>query len=334
MIRINTKDGTSGLLEIIRSIAGQPRSIDVVHSTLETLEDSYPGTVWAVLRRAEASHFEAHARYSVAEKTLRSICREACSDSVNVESFVGPGGGDFGSSRWVAAPQAAREPDLILAVWVLPGGAFPSYGELQLLAQVVANSCISADECERLRTETTSDELTGVLNRRGLVSVLEQECARAHRYDRPLSLLFIDVDRFKAINDLHGHRVGDKALVEIAAVLKASVRQCDTLGRVGGDEFVLVLPDTTLDAAEVLANRIQRDLADRSVLMAGKLIQLSVSIGASCIQEQGSSSLDAATLLDLADQRMLKRKRANTRSSRQASWAKRPRTSRGLKKAS
>src|SRR5258708_10395016 len=100
------------------------------------------------------------------------------------------------------------------------------------------------------------DELTGLLNRRTLIERLEAEWGRCQRYKRPLSLVLLDVDFFKQVNDRHGHHTGDQALIAIGRLIEQSVRQVDTPGRLGGDEFLLILPETPPTGAMEVATRL------------------------------------------------------------------------------
>ncbi len=106
------------------------------------------------------------------------------------------------------------------------------------------------------------DELTGLLNRRALVERLEEEISRARRHGAPLSLIYADVDEFKEVNDRFGHAVGDEFLILVAETLTLTLRPTDHVARMGGDEFVVVLPETDSAGAEALASRISEGLLD------------------------------------------------------------------------
>jgi diguanylate cyclase (GGDEF)-like protein len=115
---------------------------------------------------------------------------------------------------------------------------------------------------ERLEALSMRDELTGLLNRRALVERLEEEISRAERQETPLSLIYADVDEFKKVNDHFGHSVGDEYLIQAGETLTAMLRPTDHVARMGGDEFVVVLPETDSAGAEALAARISEGLLE------------------------------------------------------------------------
>jgi len=131
-------------------------------------------------------------------------------------------------------------------------------------------------ELERL---ATTDSLTGVANRRSLLLMGENEFNRARRYDRQFSVLMLDVDRFKQINDTYGHAVGDEALQTIAGAIVSTLRKGDYFGRFGGEEFVAFLPETNLDDAVEVANRIRTTIAGLCIFSQKQPVRMTVSIG-------------------------------------------------------
>lgn len=167
-----------------------------------------------------------------------------------------------------------------------------------------------AIENARLFQETkrlaTIDPLTGLLNRRILEESFEKEISRVQRYSHSLSVIIIDVDDFKLFNDTYGHSFGDQVLKEFANLLKKSCRKVDILGRYGGDEFAIILPETSLKGAIKLAERILKNLKIKSIITPqGERIPIKVSIGIASYPEDTS---DPEKLLTLADTAMYKAK--------------------------
>jgi len=151
----------------------------------------------------------------------------------------------------------------------------------------------------KLNHLSTTDSLTGLLNRRALTDTLHHEIDRAQRYGGALSLILCDVDKFKKINDTYGHAAGDRALQAVAESLKKNLRRADILGRYGGDEFMIILPETSLDGAKNLAEKIRVFTSENDVALPGKdRVRLSLSIGvASCC----TPTDDIDSLVSLAD---------------------------------
>ena len=125
------------------------------------------------------------------------------------------------------------------------------------------------------------DPLTGVLNRRAFFDVASREVARSARHDRPLSVAALDIDHFKTVNDVHGHAAGDRVLAEVSACLSASIREEDALGRIGGEEFALLMPETTLPDAARLADRLRRLVASLAFEGDTERFAVTVSMGLS-----------------------------------------------------
>ena len=161
---------------------------------------------------------------------------------------------------------------------------------------------------KNLNRLSTTDGLTGLLNRRALTDILSHEIDRAVRYGSDLSMILCDVDRLKAINDGYGHTAGDRALQAIADTLRDALRKADYLGRYGGDEFMLILPETSLDGARSLAEKIRSAVGERELsLPGGERIRLSLSLGvAGCC----SADDDIDTFVALADRALYASKEA------------------------
>ncbi|GHT89995.1 hypothetical protein FACS1894101_1770 [Betaproteobacteria bacterium] len=123
------------------------------------------------------------------------------------------------------------------------------------------------------------DQLTGALNRRGLDEVLNKEIARAERHEAPICLAMLDIDNFKKLNDSQGHVAGDEALIHLASVIRETLRPQDTVARFGGEEFVILFPETELEAAAAAMTRVQRELTRRIFLFQNQKILITFSAG-------------------------------------------------------
>ncbi|MFL6285501.1 MAG: diguanylate cyclase [Pyrinomonadaceae bacterium] len=161
----------------------------------------------------------------------------------------------------------------------------------------------SAEELRR-RAEAASemsmtDALTGLLNRYGLQRALQRELSEARRYSRPLSCLLLDIDFFKAINDTHGHAAGDAALMQTAHVLTESVRGSDVVCRYGGEEFLVLAPETDARGAHSLAEKIRLSVSSRLFGDGGRAFALTLSAGVAELRP-GESGNDMIARADLA----------------------------------
>jgi diguanylate cyclase (GGDEF)-like protein len=160
------------------------------------------------------------------------------------------------------------------------GKAISKYQE-QLLTkglEIIAEPLQRAQEYEDLYQQASCDALTGLANRRVFDEHITTIMAQAKRHGNPVSLACLDLDKFKQINDTHGHAVGDMVLQKIADVMKSMIRDCDVLARTGGDEFVLILPDTGIKDATILAERLCQAV-DQLDLPAAGSSKLGISIG-------------------------------------------------------
>jgi len=152
---------------------------------------------------------------------------------------------------------------------------------------------------EALRREAMYDRLTGIKNRGAILDGLETERRRLARTSRPLAILLVDIDHFKQINDTHGHLAGDVVLRESAARLREGLRDYDSLGRYGGEEFLVVLPECdTADAVDV-ANRLRAQVSSEPVFLGGSKVAVTVSVGVACTHRPGLT--DSEALIDAAD---------------------------------
>lgn len=159
---------------------------------------------------------------------------------------------------------------------------------------------LEADEANRAlaaalfreQASARSDELTGLANRRHLFTAGSHLFELAQRYQHPLSLLMFDLDHFKAINDRHGHQVGDRALQGVARLAEAQLRSVDLLARYGGEEFVILLPETDLAGAQEVAERIRAAIADQVLVPDDRALRATVSIGITTLIADQDDRLD------------------------------------------
>ena len=188
----------------------------------------------------------------------------------------------------------------------LPSAAVPSIGPALSLAirSILEPPAIALDNALSLqRTEAVSvtDDLTGLYNSRYLNLVLRRESKRASRSGRPLSLLFMDLDGFKGVNDTHGHLAGSKALVEAAVIIRGSARETDVAARFGGDEFSVILPDTGREGAVSVAERIRERINAWEFLASdGLSIHLTASIGVATLPDVAASAEELLRAADVA----------------------------------
>jgi len=159
---------------------------------------------------------------------------------------------------------------------------------------------------DALRVQATHDRLTGLWNRGMILDELERQRHRASRDGAPLAVVLADVDRFKSVNDTHGHAAGDVVLGEIASRMSSALRASDALGRYGGEEFLLVLPGCDAAGASTVADRVRQSVAAEPVRVDGIALDVSVSLGvASTFEPLG---LDVGTLVATADRALYRAK--------------------------
>jgi len=170
----------------------------------------------------------------------------------------------------------------VLGMMGLVGVQKLSKNHLRLISTVanqVALALKNATEHQRIQELAITDELTGLHNRRSFHNALDKELRRSKRYRKPLSLIMLDVDGFKEINDNFGHQVGDDVLRSLAVYLRGSVRETDFLARYGGDEFAVILPETKAGEASVLAERLKNMVKNYSFKVGGSHYTITLSMG-------------------------------------------------------
>ena len=166
------------------------------------------------------------------------------------------------------------------------GGRLLTYGNVSDLVR-------QAETLERL---AATDAMTGLANRRQFFTLAAAEWSRAERYQRPLALLMMDIDLFKAVNDTHGHAAGDEVIKAVAGALASHKRSSDIAARMGGEEFALLLPEATAEAAVAAGERLRKLIAGTVIVADGKSIPVTISIGAS------ACTADTRTIEDLLNE--------------------------------
>ena len=156
------------------------------------------------------------------------------------------------------------------------------------------------DLADKLEVLARTDGLTGLFNRRHFLSLAEAEWNRYQRYRRDVSLLMIDIDRFKVINDSYGHDAGDQVLAGVAEICREQRRKVDLVARFGGDELVILLPETSLDGAVAAAERLRKQTEVRSFTAGTQMVRATLSIGAAQANPDMKSVFDLMKRADLA----------------------------------
>jgi len=206
--------------------------------------------------------------------------------------------------------------DESLAVSTVQGGAQDYLVKQELAGGVLARAVRHAIERHRLlsalRSLSLIDDLTGLYNRRGFADLGEQYLKLARRTARGITVVFLDLDRFKTINDSLGHHIGDRALIRVADILRATFRRSDIVGRLGGDEFAVLALEASGESAELLVDRLRERIREFNQA-SRESYQLSVSIGMT--RHDGDMRVRLEDLLSAADNAMYEEKRSKRRTA-------------------
>jgi diguanylate cyclase (GGDEF)-like protein len=170
------------------------------------------------------------------------------------------------------------------------------------LANQLALTITNARLHELIQYQARTDALTRINNRHHFMNMAELEFMRAKRHGRDLTLILLDLDHFKVVNDNFGHTVGDKVLQTVAQLFSSCLRSTDIIGRYGGEEFTILLPETGLRGARLLTQRIRASIASRPVQIGDNSIDITVSIGVAVMD---TDTVDLVAFLQKADEAMV-----------------------------
>jgi len=286
----------------------------IAEALIERVAGWLPAHGWAVVAPDPSGHLTV-----IGERAFPPALR---SSSVEIARWVGAHGEYFASANLTADPRMAVTGAVaVIAVPLVsrgrPLGAVVGIDRTRssrvpelstrvadALAILLSPAAVALDNATKLRRVealSVTDDLTSLYNSRYLNQALHREAKRALRGGRPLSLLFLDLDGFKNVNDAHGHLLGSRALVETADVIRSCSRETDVVARFGGDEFAVVLPDTGGPGARSVAERVRERLARfRFLVNEGLDVRLTVSIGIATLPDAAGSSDELIEAADAA----------------------------------
>jgi diguanylate cyclase (GGDEF)-like protein len=194
----------------------------------------------------------------------------------------------------------------VLSVQSRERGAFGP-AEERVLEAIGAQAAVAIQNA-RLYELATVDGLTGLYVRRYFDTRLREELERSRRFEAPFSVVLLDIDDFKQLNDTHGHALGDRVLRDVAQAMRRCLRGVDIAARYGGEEFAVILPRTAMLDAHAVAERIRHDIGEVRVVHDGRVVGVSASLGVACFPESGAA--DAGNLVERADVALYRAKAA------------------------
>lgn len=309
--RLNRRDT---LVELIRSVNATFEPRDVAEALLVHVHDWFPAGCLAVAVDDGPQNLVLIAERGPCEpfaEELKRIGRwvtdhndEFMSASLEIDRRLPDGP----AAAVAAFPLRCRARTIgaLIALDPVPSSAVPQLpaallSSLRVMLEGPALALDTTMHLKRAEVQSVTDDLTSLYNSRYLNQVLRRESKRASRSGRPLSLLFIDLDGFKAVNDKHGHLCGSRALVEAAGVIRGCARETDMAARFGGDEFAVVLPDTGSEGAVAVAERIRERIHEHSFLAGDGLeIHLTSSVGVATLPDVAASAEELIKAADTA----------------------------------
>jgi len=310
--RVERKDA---LIDMVRGVNATLDPEKIAEVVLDRASSWIPAPCWAVVSADLSGELSSLADRALTPDMEPAVLAIATWVMHRNQEFVTP---DLARDVRVTNPHAGaavafplscrgRRVGALVALDRQPSGREPrlSASLLRAVRILLEPATVALDNAlllKRADTLSVTDDLTHLYNSRYLNLVLRRETKRTSRSGRPLSLLFIDLDGFKAVNDTHGHLFGSRALVEAAAVIRRCARETDVVSRFGGDEFALVLPDTGGEGAFAVGERIRERIAAHRFLAGDGLdIHLTVSVGVATLPDVAAS---AEELVQAADKAM------------------------------
>ena len=309
--RVERRDA---LLDIVRGVNATLEPSKIADFVVDRVSTWVPAPCWALVSSDLSGQLTVLAEHALppdAHRTVHAIAKsvmergqEFASADLRQDARVR----DATVGAVLAFPLSCRNRRIGAIIGIDPAGAsreprLPASmaRAVRVLLEPAAVALDNALLLKRAEALSVTDDLTHLYNSRYLNSVLRRETKRASRSGRPLSLLFIDLDGFKGVNDSHGHLYGSRALVEAAAVIRGSARETDVVARFGGDEFALVLPDTGGEGAFAVGERIrERIAAHRFLVPDGLDIHLTVSVGVATLPDAAASAEELMQAADMA----------------------------------
>jgi diguanylate cyclase (GGDEF)-like protein len=316
--RIQRRDA---LIDVVRESNATLEPQKVASWMVRQAQEWMPAPCWAVVAHDSGGHLAVLADVGLTPSLGPSLWTAANwvvrygTEFIAADLSRDDRGSDSAVGTVVAFPLVCRAHTIgaLIGLDPEPSQAAPVFSSsllltLRTLLEPGAIALDNAMALQKAEALSVTDDLTGLYNARYLHQVLRREAKRASRSGRPLSMLFLDLDGFKRVNDTHGHLAGSKALSEAAGVIRACARETDIVARFGGDEFSLVLPDTGREGAAAVAERIRdRIRTFRFLADDGFNMRLTASIGVATLPDVAAS---AEELLRAADQAMYRVKAA------------------------
>lgn len=216
---------------------------------------------------------------------------------------------DLGVHSFLGAPVVFRDQVIgLIALYNSGERAFTEENSqvAELFSSQVAIAMDNSRRVELMEKQAVTDELTGLYNRRAFAHAGEREVGRARRYQRPLALIFFDIDHFKDVNDSHGHLIGDHVLRVLTELVTRTTRATDIVCRYGGEEFIVLMPEADRDEAMAMAERLRQEISRMTIVTVGGTLSLTVSLGVAALRRDEEESLEG--LIARADRAMYQAK--------------------------